>query len=148
MKKNICILSIALWLIPMISSAQDLPVPAEETGVTQAEASVSGEVPEEPQKAPEMLAAEELIAFFEGLEAAVQAANGDCLAMSDAMHKYYQSHSEWISNLDYASVNVDAQTIDIIHNKAIEFGKMLSVCYDQKSIPQQLRKYAGLGEEW
>ena len=164
MKSFISILSaLFLALMPAICSAQDIPVPAEES-VNPTENSVlsaeTSEIPETAaenaeqqatetvEKTPKMLASEQLIQFFSGLEQAVQDANGDCQKISDAIKSYYESHQEWISGLDYATTSVDTQTIDIIHNKAVEFGKKLSACYDQKSIPEMLHRYAGLGEEW
>ena len=86
--------------------------------------------------------ATELIAFFEGLDKAVSEKNGDCPAVSDALRDYYTAHKDWIDSLDYATVDIDAQTVDTIHNMAIELGKKLSACYDQKSIPELLRRFS------
>ena len=100
----------------------------------------------EPSVVPENLIAQQLITFFDGLDAAVSAHSGDCQAMSDAFREYCNTHGEWIRSLDYATTNIDMQTIQVIHEKSIEFGKKLSVCYEQNSIPELLRRYAGLGE--
>ena len=86
--------------------------------------------------------ATELIAFFEGLDKAVSEKSGDCPAVSDALRDYYTAHKEWIDSLDFASADIDAQTVDTIHNMAIELGKKLSACYDQKTIPELLKRFS------
>ena len=86
--------------------------------------------------------AAELIAFFEGLDKAVSEKSGDCPAVSDALRDYYAAHKEWIDSLDYVSVDIDAQAVDTIHNMAIELGKKLSACYDQKTIPELLKRFS------
>lgn len=138
-------------MLPAAVQAQDLPVPVPEEAIepVQAEAEVPQEAAVEvEEKTAEAKAAESLIVFFSGLERAVDSAEGDCQKISDAMRDYYESHKGWISGLDYSTTSVDAQTIEALHVKAIEFGKKLSACYDQESIPEQLHRYAGLGEEW
>lgn len=156
--KRIFFSAAAIFMIfPALSEAQDLPVPAQEQAVetvkpaaiTEETAVETTETPvQAPEKTAEMKAAEELMTFFNGLEQAVDAAEGDCQKISDAMSIYYESHKGWISGLDYSVTNVDEQTIETLHQKAVEFGKKLSACYDQESIPEQLHRYAGLGEEW
>ena len=140
-------------------NAQEIPVPAEEaqpveTSVSEPNAGVPDpnandvgqETPsEETQTPPEETQDTQLMAFFDGLDNAVQ--GDDCEAISNAIREYCQSHQDWINSLDYVSGNVNAQTIQAIHEKAMTFGKKLSVCYDEKSIPALLRRYAGLGNE-
>lgn len=161
-------MSLIMFATAGIANAQDIPVPAEETQVPGEGSPVPAEetqvpggetLPVEPavpvqsandgqqEKQPSdgNQNAAQLIAFFDGLEKAAQGDN--CEAISNAIRAYCQSHQEWIDSLDYASGNVDAATIQTIHEKAMSFGKTLSACYDEKSIPALLRRYAGLGNE-
>lgn len=85
---------------------------------------------------------EEMVAFFKGLDEAVSAHEGDCKAMSGALSQYYAAHQSWIDSLDFATVNADAQVIEQLRTMAEAFGKKLSTCYDEKSIPAQLKRYA------
>ena len=160
-------MSLIMFAVAGVANAQDIPVPAEESQApaeeSQAPAEVS-QVPAEEAQPAETAASEQnandaaqekpsqetqnaaqLIAFFDGLEKAAQGDN--CEVISNAIRDYCQSHQDWINSLDYASGNVDAATIQAIHEKAMSFGKKLSACYDEKSIPALLRRYAGLGNE-
>lgn len=102
----------------------------------------------ETDKSEKSETARQMLAFFDGMIAAVDAQTGNCEAMSKALQTYYHEHQAWISSLDYATGNLDAETMAAVHEKAVAFGKKLSVCYDQKSIPSQLHRYAGMGEEF
>jgi hypothetical protein len=102
----------------------------------------------ETDKSEKSETARQMLAFFDGMIAAVDAQTGNCEAMSKALQNYYHEHQAWISSLDYATGNLDAETMAAVHEKAVAFGKKLSVCYDQKSIPAQLHRYAGMGEEF
>lgn len=129
---------ICLALFAAHAQAQPLPEPpaAEEIAAPATDAANDLKA-EQSQK----LAAE-LIAFFEGLDKAVSDKSGDCPAVSDALRDYYAAHKEWIDSLDYVSVDIDAQAVDTIHNMAIELGKKLSACYDQKTIPELLKRFS------
>ena len=129
---------ICLALCAAHAQAQPLPEPpaAEEIAAPATDAANDLKA-EQSQK----LAAE-LIAFFEGLDKAVSEKSGDCSAVSDALRDYYAAHKEWIDSLDYVSVDIDAQAVDTIHNMAIELGKKLSACYDQKTIPELLKRFS------
>ncbi|MBQ4360866.1 MAG: hypothetical protein II767_11485 [Proteobacteria bacterium] len=129
---------ICLALFAAHAQAQSLPEPpaAEEIAAPATDAANDLKA-EQSQK----LAAE-LIAFFEGLDKAVSDKSGDCPAVSDALRDYYAAHKEWIDSLDYVSVDIDAQAVDTIHNMAIELGKKLSACYDQKTIPELLKRFS------
>lgn len=129
---------ICLALFAAHAQAQPLPEPpaAEEIAAPATDATNDLKA-EQSQK----LAAE-LIAFFEGLDKAVSEKSGDCPAVSDALRDYYAAHKEWIDSLDYVSVDIDAQAVDTIHNMAIELGKKLSACYDQKTIPELLKRFS------
>lgn len=129
---------ICLALFAAHAQAQPLPEPpaAEEIAAPATDAANDLKA-EQSQK----LAAE-LIAFFEGLDKAVSEKSGDCPAVSDALRDYYAAHKEWIDSLDYVSVDIDAQAVDTIHNMAIELGKKLSACYDQKTIPELLKRFS------
>lgn len=129
---------ICLTLFAAHAQAQPLPEPpaAEEIAAPATDAANDLKA-EQSQK----LAAE-LIAFFEGLDKAVSEKSGDCPAVSDALRDYYAAHKEWIDSLDYVSVDIDAQAVDTIHNMAIELGKKLSACYDQKTIPELLKRFS------
>lgn len=134
----------ALISLPILASAQTLPVPVEAPG--QPEISNSNNT-ESAQATPQNDQAQALIAFFKGLDEAVAAHSENCQAMSDEISKYYDSHKPWIDSLDYATQNISQADIDEIHQIAVNFGKRLAVCHDQKSIPEILRKYAGLSGE-
>ena len=129
---------ICLALFAAHAQAQPLPEPpaAEEIAAPATDAANDLKA-EQSQK----LAAE-LIAFFDGLDKAVSDKSGDCPAVSDALRDYYAAHKEWIDSLDYVSVDIDAQAVDTIHNMAIELGKKLSACYDQKTIPELLKRFS------
>lgn len=129
---------ICLALFAAHAQAQPLPEPpaAEEIAAPATDAANDLKA-EQSQK----LAAE-LIAFFDGLDKAVSEKSGDCPAVSDALRDYYAAHKEWIDSLDYVSVDIDAQAVDTIHNMAIELGKKLSACYDQKTIPELLKRFS------
>lgn len=129
---------ICLALFAAHAQARPLPEPptAEEIAAPATDAANDLKA-EQSQK----LAAE-LIAFFEGLDKAVSEKSGDCPAVSDALRDYYAAHKEWIDSLDYVSVDIDAQAVDTIHNMAIELGKKLSACYDQKTIPELLKRFS------
>ena len=129
---------ICLALFAAHAQAQPLPEPpaAEEIAAPATDAANDLKA-EQSQK----LAAE-LIAFFEGLDKAISEKSGDCPAVSDALRDYYAAHKEWIDSLDYVSVDIDAQAVDKIHNMAIELGKKLSACYDQKTIPELLKRFS------
>lgn len=129
---------ICLALFAAHAQAQPLPEPpaAEEIAAPATDAANDLKA-EQSQK----LAAE-LIAFFEGLDKAVSEKSGDCPAVSDALRDYYAAHKEWIDSLDYVSIDIDAQAVDTIHNMAIELGKKLSACYDQKTIPELLKRFS------
>ena len=129
---------ICLALFAAHAQAQPLPEPpaAEEIAAPATDAANDLKA-EQSQK----LAAE-LIAFFEGLDKAISDKSGDCPAVSDALRDYYAAHKEWIDSLDYVSVDIDAQAVDTIHNMAIELGKKLSACYDQKTIPELLKRFS------
>ena len=129
---------ICLALFAAHAQARPLPEPpaAEEIAAPATDAANDLKA-EQSQK----LAAE-LIAFFEGLDKAVSDKSGDCPAVSDALRDYYAAHKEWIDSLDYVSVDIDAQAVDTIHNMAIELGKKLSACYDQKTIPELLKRFS------
>ena len=129
---------ICLALFAAHAQAQPLPEPpaAEEIAAPATDAANDLKA-EQSQK----LAAER-IAFFEGLDKAVSEKSGDCPAVSDALRDYYAAHKEWIDSLDYVSVDIDAQAVDTIHNMAIELGKKLSACYDQKTIPELLKRFS------
>lgn len=129
---------ICLALFAAHAQAQPLPEPpaAEEIAAPATDAANDLKA-EQSQK----LAAE-LIAFFEGLDKAISEKSGDCPAVSDALRDYYAAHKEWIDSLDYVSVDIDAQAVDTIHNMAIELGKKLSACYDQKTIPELLKRFS------
>ena len=159
MKRFTIGMSLVMFAMAGSVNAQEIPVPAEEaqpveTSVSEPNAGVPDpnandvgqETPsEETQTPPEETQDTQLMAFFDGLDNAVQ--GDDCEAISNAIREYCQSHQDWINSLDYVSGNVNAQTIQAIHEKAMTFGKKLSVCYDEKSIPALLRRYAGLGNE-
>ena len=157
MKRFTIGMSLMMFAMADPVNAQEIPVPAEETQPVEAAISETNTVLPD-QNTPDQnsndvdqeTSSEEkqdvqLIAFFDGLDNAVQ--GEDCEAISNAIREYCQSHQDWINSLDYVSGNVDAQTIQAIHEKAMSFGKKLSVCYDEKSIPALLRRYAGLGNE-
>ena len=130
----------------MLAFAQELPVPAEESvqpEIQNAELNAS-----EQTNSRQDSESQKLIAFFKGLDEAVAAQSGNCQAMSDEITKYYDSHKAWIDSLDYATQNIPQADIDTIHQIAVDFGKKLAVCHDQKSIPEILRKYAGMSGEF
>ena len=150
MKKIAFGLSLMMCLTSSLSYAQEIPVPAEESPNEAVENSAQENVTSdtESQESEETTASSEdyaaqMIAFFDGLDKTIQ--GEDCQAISDAMLNYCQAHQAWIESLDYATENLDSQTVQVIHEKATALGKKLSVCYNQKSIPAFLRKYAGLG---
>ena len=88
-----------------------------------------------PAAAPAAAASldDQLIGFFDGLMESVRAKEGSCEAMAEALKVYCQTHREWIASLDFATVHVTDQTVASIRAKSVEFGKMLSVCFDEKS---------------
>ena len=166
MKKWFVSLALVACSFPFLTAnAQDIPIPAEaESADAQAvadttetpaaaepaDAPATAETADAPaaetrRKEPANAYAVQLIEFFDGLEKA--ASGDDCQLISNTIQDYCQKHQAWIDQLDYASGNIDTQTMERIHEKAIAFGKKLSACYDQKSIPALLRQYAGLGKD-
>lgn len=135
-----------LLSFPMCAFSQDLPIPAPENVMLNAQ--IPDPIPPEQDDAQNINEAQALIAFFKGLDEAVSAHSGNCQAMSDEISKYYDSHKKWIDSLDYAAKNIPQSDIDAIHQLAVDFGKKLAVCYDQKSIPEILQKYAGISGEF
>ncbi len=136
-------------------SSEEAPSPEADVSSSEEQESVSQEAAEEanvPKEAPSAESqerktatiGEQLVTFFEGLDAAVSTET-DCSRISAAITVYCEKHSSWISSLDYATGNVDDETTAQIHAMALEFGKKLSSCYEEASIPTLLRRYAGMG---
>lgn len=167
---RIIALTLVTSLIPLSVFCQESLEPAEEEAsepaqeaeptsteavsseeAAQAEAiSVSSETVNQEESSSESQASkpltisQQLVTFFEGLNAAVSS-ESDCQRMSAAITTYCEKHSSWISSLDYATGNVNDETMARIHEMALEFGKKLSSCYEEASIPNLLRQYAGMG---
>ena len=102
------------------------------------------DAPAEAVQAPVSLDAR-MTEFFDGLIASVRANEGNCEAMVESLKVYCQNKREWIVSLDYATTNVNEQTIAAVREKSVDLGKLLSQCYDEKSalvIPQLLESCA------
>ncbi|MBQ8038227.1 MAG: hypothetical protein IJ268_14655 [Proteobacteria bacterium] len=118
--------------------AHEIPAQALSDNATDA----TSQSPEDAKAAQSRMLAAQMLEFFDGLDKAVSEKSGDCQAVSDTLRDYCAERQQWIDSLDYASADIDAQTVDAIHAKAIELGKKLSACYDQKSIPELLKRFA------
>ena len=83
----------------------------------------------------------QMIEFFDGLDAAIGSDLSDCARVADALQRYYESHSDWINKLSYATENASPQIIEQVRLTAAALGEKLSACYNEPRIPELLQKY-------
>ncbi|MBR4985385.1 MAG: hypothetical protein IKY83_06580 [Proteobacteria bacterium] len=139
------IIALMFFAAEALAQPAAIPTPPDLTqysGSDNAQTDVQDAPSEDPKTAQARLLATQMIDFFDGLDRAISEHDGDCPAVSDALRDYYTAHQDWIHTLDYASVDIDAQTVDEIHARAIDLGKKLSACYDQKTIPELLKRFS------